>query len=469
MKYKFYALLLCFSLGLTAKAQKQDSIAFHLSLSEAVEYAQQHQNSILNARIDEQIAANTVKKTIGIGLPQINGNLNFQDFIKIPTTFLPDFISPSVYDILNEEGVKNANGNTIQRPDDLGGLFPAKFGSKFQSSAGLEVSQLLFDGSYIVGLQASKTFKELSSRNLTRTKIETAVAVTKAYYSVLISNEQLVLLDANMIRLKKSLNDTEILYKNGFVEKIDADRLRVLNNNLETERENVLKLLDLNVDLLKFQMGMPIQTKLMLKDSIKSLQMDPNPIASDTTAYQGRIEYSLLQTQKKLNELDLKRYKSQFLPSLAAFGSTSTNYQSNTFNSLYNQSFPTTVVGLRMSVPLFSGGQKLYQVRNAKLEVLKSENNLQNLKNGINLEIAQAQTIYVNGMRSLDNQKRNMELATEVLRVSRIKYEQGVGSSLEVTTAETSLKESQNNYINALYDLLISKVNMDKALGKINY
>jgi outer membrane protein len=469
MNYKFYALLFCFSWVFIAKAQKQDSIPFYLSLTEAVEYAQKHQSAILNARLDEQIASNTVKQTIGIGLPQINGNLNFQDFIKIPTTFLPDFISPSVYNILNDEGVKDANGNIIQIPEDKGLLFPAKFGSKYSSSAGLEISQLLFDGTYIVGLQASKTFKELSSRNLTRTKIETAVAVTKAYYSVLISNEQLVLLDANLVRLKKSLNDTEVLYKNGFVEKIDADRLRVLSNNLETERENVLKLLDLNVNLLKFQMGMPIENSLKLKDSINSLQLEANPITSDTSAYKSRIEYSLLQTQKKLNELDLKRYKSQFLPSLAAFGSTSSNFQSNSFSNLFDQSFPTTVIGLRMSVPLISGGQKLYRVRNAKLEVLKSENNLQNLRNGINLEISQVQTIYANGMRSLENQKRNMELANEVLRVSKIKYEQGVGSSLEVTTAETSLKESQNNYINALYDMLINKVNLDKALGKISY
>ncbi|MEO8794434.1 MAG: TolC family protein [Daejeonella sp.] len=470
MKYKLYAILFCLMVTLSAKAQKQDSIPFYLSLNEAIEYAQQHQNAILNAQIDERIATNTVKQTIGIGLPQINGNLNFQDFIKVPTTFLPDFISPSIYDILNKEGVKDANGNTIQIPEAGGALFPAKFGSKYQSSAGLEVSQLLFDGSYIVGLQASKTFKELSQRNLARTKIETSVAVTKAYYSVLISNEQLVLLDANRDRLQKSLHDTELLYKNGFVEKIDADRLRVLNNNLETERENVLNLLDLNVNLLKFQMGMPIQTPLKLKDSMKTLVMEPDAtISLDSTAYKSRIEYSLLETQKKLNELDLKRYKSQFLPSLAAFGSTSSSFQSNSFSDLYNQSFPTTVVGLRMSIPLISGGQKLYKVRNAKLEVLKSDNNLLNLKNGINLEITQAETMYKNGVRSLENQKRNMELATEVLRVSKIKYEQGVGSSLEVTTAETSLKEAQNNYINALYDMLINKVNLDKAAGKINY
>jgi outer membrane protein TolC len=400
----------------------------------------------LNASIDEEIAKNTVKRTIGIGLPQLNGNVNFQDFLKIPTNLLP--------------------GEIFGKP---GTQIPVQFGVQYQSSYGLELSQLLFDGSYLVGLQASKTFKELSNKNLKRSRIETAVGVTKAYYSVLVSNEQLSLLDANIDRLKKSFKDTQALFANGFVEKIDVDRLTVLNNNLETERGNVIRLLELNMNLLKFQMGMTIQSKLVLKDSIGSLQVAEFLAVKDTAAYQNRIEYSLLETQKKLNELDLKRYKSLFLPSLAAFGTTSRSFQSNEFLNLIDRSFPATIIGFRLSVPLLSGGVKAYQVRNAKLEVLKTENNLVNLKNGINLEVEQAQTIYRNGLKSLENQKRNMELAKEVLRVTKIKYEQGVGSSIEVTIAETSLKESQNNYINALYDLLINKVNMDRALGKIVY
>jgi outer membrane protein len=445
MNYKHLSLIVCFFSVLSAKAQQSDT-TISFSLKEAIDYAQSHQVSVLNAVIDEDIAKNTVKKTIGIGLPQVNGNVNFQDFIKVPTSLLP--------------------GEFFDKP---GTQVPVRFGVQYQSSIGVEVSQLLFDGSYLVGLQASKTFKELSNKSLKRSRIETAVAVTKAYYSVLVSHEQLSLLDANITRLKKSLNDTEALYNNGFVEKIDVDRLKVLNNNLETERENVIRLLELNVNLLKFQMGMTIQSKLKLKDSIASLQVVESIALNDTSSYQNRIEYSLLETQKKINELDVKRYKSLFLPSLVAFGSTLQSLQSNTFSTLFDRSFPTTVIGFRLSVPIISGGIKSYQVRNAKLELQKTENNLINIKNGINLEVEQAQTVYKNGLKSLENQKRNMELAQEVLRVTKIKYEQGVGSSIEVTSAETALKESQNNYINALYELLINKVNVDRALGKIVY
>jgi outer membrane protein len=445
MNYKYLSLIFCFFTVFSVKAQQSDTL-ISFSLKEAIDYAQTHQVSILNATIDEEIAKNTVKKTIGIGLPQLNGNVNFQDFLKVPTSLLP--------------------GEFFDKP---GTQVPVRFGVQYQSSIGLELSQLLFDGSYLVGLQASKTFMELSNKSLKRSRIETAVAVTKAYYSVLVSNEQLSLLDANMSRLKKSFNDTQALFANGFVEKIDVDRLKVLSNNLETERENVIRLLELNVNLLKFQMGMNIQSKLKLKDSIASLQVEESIALNDTSSYQNRIEYSLLQTQKKINELDVKRYKSLFLPSLVAFGSSLQSLQSQKFESLFDRSFPTTVVGFRLSVPILSGGIRTYQVRNAKLEVLKTENNLINLKNGINLEVEQAQTVYKNGLKSLQNQKRNMDLAQEVLRVSKIKYEEGVGSSIEVTSAETSLKESQNNYINALYDLLINKVNVDRALGKIVY
>lgn len=445
MRYKYLTLVFCLFAGFSAKAQLADTVAA-FTLQEAIDYAQIHQSAILNAKIDEEIARNTVKKTVGIGLPQVNANVNFQDFIKVPTNLLP--------------------GEFFGKP---GEMIPVRFGVKYQSSAGVELSQLLFDGTYLVGLQASKTFKELSTKSLQRSRIETAVAVTKAYYSVLVSNEQLNLLDANIVRLKKSLKDTEALFKNGFVEKIDLDRLTVLNNNLETERGNVINLLDLNLHLLKFQMGMNINSSLTLKDSISGLNVEESLALSDTTAYKSRIEYSLLETQKKLNELDLKRYKSQYLPSIGAFGSTTRSLQSNTFNELFDRSFPMTVIGFRISVPIISGGIRNYQVRNARLEVKKTENNLINLRNGINLEVEQAKTVYRNGFRSLENQKRNMALAQEVLRVTKVKYEQGVGSSIEVTTAETSLKESQNNYINALYELLINKVNLDKALGKITY
>lgn len=448
MKTKIYLiLLLLFFAGGIVQAQVTDSLNYKFSLKEAVDYALSHQSAVLNAQIDEEIAKNDVKKTVGTGLPQVSTTFNFQDYLKVPTSLLP--------------------GEFFGQP---GTQIPVKFGVKYNSSAGIELNQLLFDGTYIVGLQASKTYKELSVRSTTRTKIETVVAVTKAYYSVLVNKEQLKLIDANLVQLTKSFNDTEAMFKNGFGEKIDADRLLVLKNNLETERENATRLLSVNIDLLKFQMGMPVTASLEPVDKISEVRAQPvSVVVADTAAYKARIEYSLLETQKKLNLLDVKRYKSTFLPTLKGFASATKSFQSDDFSNLYNQNYPTSVIGLTLSWNLINGGQRIYQLRNAKLVVRQTENKMEDLRNGIVNEISTNQKLYANSQRSLENQERNLKLAEEILRVTRIKYEQGIGSSLEVTTAETSLKEAQNNYITALYNLLINKVDLDKATGKINY
>lgn len=448
MKTKIYLIiLLLFFAGGMVQAQVTESLNYKFSLKEAIDYALNHQSAVLNAQIDEEIAKNDVKKTVGTGLPQVSTTFNFQDYLKVPTSLLP--------------------GEFFGQP---GTQIPVKFGVKYNSSAGIELNQLLFDGTYIVGLQASKTYKELSVRTSTRTKIETVVAVTKAYYSVLVNKEQLTLIDANLVQLTKSFNDTEAMFKNGFAEKIDADRLLVLKNNLETERENATRSLSINIDLLKFQMGMPVTAALEPVDKISEIRAQPvSAVVADTSAYKARIEYSLLETQKKLNLLDVKRYKSTFLPTLKGFASATKSFQSDNFSNLYDQNYPTSVIGLTLSWNLINGGQRIYQLRNAKLVVKQTENQMQDLKNGIVNEISTNQKLYANSQRSLENQERNLKLAQEILRVTRIKYEQGIGSSLEVTTAETSQKEAQNNYITALYNLLINKVDLDKATGEINY
>ncbi|MBK0381628.1 TolC family protein [Pedobacter sp. SD-b] len=426
-------------------AQTDTAKTYNYNLEQCIEYAYGHQTALLNAALDQKIADAKVKETIGIGLPQISGTADFKDFLKVPTSLLP--------------------GEFFNQP---GTYIPVKFGVKYNSSLGASINQLLFDGSYIVGLQASKTYKELSQRAYNRSKIETNVAVTKAFYMVLVNNKQIDLLNANIAQLKDQLDQTQALFDNGFAEKIDADRLKVLYNNLTTEKENVLRSLELGKSMLKFQMGMPVDDNLSLKGSIEGVKLDKNSILADSTAYANRVEYALSQTQLKLNQLDLKRYKSQFLPSLSAFGNGSYQYQNNNFSDLYDKSFPTVVVGLQLNVPIFSGLQKINRVKQAEFTVLKSKNDLYNTKNSLNLDIKNSITTYTNSINSLENQQRNLDLANDVLRVSKIKYEQGVGSSIEVTQAQTSLKEAENNYINALYNALISKVDTERATGKIN-
>ena len=424
----------------------QRDSTYNFTVVDCINYAYAHQHDVINAALDVKSANYHVKEIIGQGLPQLTGAASFLDYIKIPTTLIP--------------------GDFVGKP---GTYVPLKFGVTYQSNLSLGLNQILFDPNYIIGLQGRKTYKQLYERSLTRTKIDINVNVTKAYYQVLVSIEQLKLLDADIVQLKQQLDETVARNKQGFVEKIDADRITVQYNSLVTTRDNAIRSLGLNYQLLKFQMGMSIDNNLLLKDKLENIELDLNAATAvtDTSVYLSRIEYNLLQTQKKLNEFDLKSKRAQFLPKLSAVGNYTSSYQNNGFGSLYSANFPSSYIGLNLTVPIYAGGQHTNQVRQSEITVLKSQNDLFNMQNTVNLQVSQAKVSYINGLKTLTDQKNNMALANEVLRVSKIKYEQGVGSSIEVTQAQTAVQDADNTYIQGLYDALVSKVDLDKAYGRI--
>ena len=449
MKHILFITSFICALALKSFAQQvpRDTIAnYNFTVADCVNYAYTHQDSVINANLDVKSAEYHIKETIGQGLPQVSGSAMFQDYYQIPTTLIP--------------------GAFIGQP---GTYIPLKFGVTYQSNLTFTASQILFDPNYIVGLQARKTYKQLYDRSYTRSKIEVNVNVTKAYYQVLVSVEQLRLLQADIDQLKKQVDETTAQNKQGVAELIDVERIKVQYNSLVLKRENTFRLLDLNYQLLKFQMGMPIEKTLALKDKLENIQLDASAVdaANDTTAYKNRIEYGLLETQEKLNEYDLKSKKGQFLPKLTANASYAATYQNNGFGDLYGTNFPSGYVGLTLNIPIFTGFQHLNQYRQSQITVFKSQNNLVAAKNAFNLQVSQARITYINGLQTLNDQKKNRELAAEVLRVAKIKYDQGVGSSLEVIQAQTALQDADNTYIQGLYDALVSKVDLDKAYGRI--
>jgi outer membrane protein TolC len=448
MKYLLFTATFFCAIAFKSYAQETppNNQTFNFSVQECVNYAYEHLNTVVNAGLDVKSAEYKVKETTGTGLPQISGSASFTDYLKIPTTLLP--------------------GEFFNAP---GTFIPVKFGVKYNSNLGVSLTQKIFDGSYFVGLKASKTYKELSERSYTRTKITANIVVTKAYYQVLVSDEQIRLYDANIAQLKQQLDQTVAQNKQGVVEKIDVDRITVQYNNLVTSRENLVRSLALNYQLLKFQMGMPIEYNLTLKDKLVDIKLENNvaELSLDTAFYHNRIEYALQETDKKVNELLLQNKKAAYLPTLNFNGNYAASYQDNSFGNLYKNSFPSSYIGLSLNVPIFSSGQRSNQVKQAKISLMQSQNNLVDLKNSLNLSAKTATVAYVNGLQTLNNQKSNQALAQEVLRVSKIKYQQGVGSSIEVTQAQTSLEDADNKYIQGLYDALISKVDLDQAYGRI--
>jgi len=434
--------------ALQTYAQVKDSAAYSFSLQQSVDFAMQNQTSIKNSMIDETIAQQKVKELLGAGLPQINSSFDFKDFLAIPTSFIP------------AEFFGGAPGT----------FAPIKFGIQYQATAGFDASQLIFSGDYFVGLKASKVLVELSQRSTQRTKIEVSAAVTKAYYMVLISNERINLLDANLVQLKKTMEDTKALFDNGFAEKVDADRLTVSYNNLLVERENVRRLLATGAYLLKYQMGMPMDAKLSLTDKLEDVKFEA---ASNASAqkfdYSKRIEYNLYDVQFRLAKLDLKRQYFAFLPTASLYGNFSTSAQRNEFD-IFNTGkpwYPSAFIGASVKLPIFNGLSRNARTQQAKLSLMKAENNLDNVKLSIDLDLAVSTTTLQNAAATLETQKKNIEIAQDVYRVTKIKFEQGVGSNLEMVTAETTLKEAQTNYYNALYDAIVSKVDFDKANGTL--
>ncbi len=446
-----------------AGAQVRDTADYRFTLKQAIAFAYEHQADMQNALLDEKAAHHTVNEFTGIGLPQLNGTIDFTDYIQLPTSFFPDFLSPAVYGILYDEGLVNSV------PAANNALLPVKFGTRYNASAGLSASQLIFDGTYVVGLKAAKTYKELTYKSTFVTQAELAEKVSKAYYAVLVNNERLELLTANINRLKKLRDDTRAMYENGFVEKIDADRVELAYNTIVTEKEKTDRLIQLGYLLLKFQIGMQLSVNLSLTDKLADVKLEEAILTNEQFDYAKRPEYSVLQTNQKLQQLLVRKEKFGYLPSLVAFGSLNTAASRNKFDFFDGSQpwFANGLIGAKLSMPLFDGLSRNARVQKNKIELAKVNNTLEQLQTGISLQIASARTGLQNSLASLQTQKKNMELAAEISRITKIKYEQGVGSNLEVVSAESDLKEAQVNYYSALYDALISKVELDKATGSL--
>ncbi len=428
-----------------------------MTLQQCIEYACKNTALMQKSALDEQIAQAQNQEYLGIGLPQINGSAQLLYNFELRPAFLPAFFL--------------AQG-TGSPPDPNAEFVPVRgiFAPRYQGDAGITISQLIFNGSYFVGLQAAKKNKELAKQTTQANKMTTIENVTKAYYSLLVAQERAKLIDANIARLDSLVKDVKALNQQGFAENIEVTRLEVTANNLRAEKMKVDRLIELSKELLKFQMGMPVEEALEVDGSIRDYQLEQIYDSDAKAEYQNRIEYQILETAITLNKLNLKNKQIGAYPSLVAIGqmgyATGARYFSNV-GDFSNRWLGYGTVGLQLNVPIFNGMQRKYQIQQTRLEILKLQQDKQNLQKTIDFQTRQAQITLKNALTALEAQKRNIELAKEVLRVSEIKYRQGVGSSSDIINAETAYKEAETNYFAALYDALIAKVDLDKALGKL--
>ena len=463
-KIKLIALLGLLALVHTGSAQKANRYEF--SVEQAVAYAKKNNVQVKNALLAIQAQMQTNKEITAAALPTISGSIGTQHLPNVAVQTLPNFISPATYQVLIDQGVRDGNGNPIKMPGDFG-FIAAQFGTKWNASAGVSLQQLLFDGQVFIGLQARKASIDFQEAAAKVTEENIKSNLYKVYYQLVVSKTQIDLLDANIKRLEKLDYDVKALYKNGFAERIDIDKIAVQMNNLNTEKIKALNSISVGYIGLKTLMGMPVSDTLILTDSLNYAELKDDITKGDYN-YQDRKDFQYLSTAKQLNEFNVKRYELSKLPTVALGANYSKLAQRNQFNFFGKGDwFTSSSIGVNIAVPIFSGLAKNAQIKKAKIELEQTSNQLDNLKLNIDQSVEQARLKYKTAIATVDFQKNNMALAEKVYQQTKKKYEAGTGSNTEINAADVDLKAAQTNYISALYDAIIARVDYLTAIGKL--
>lgn len=460
---KWTGLLVALMTGIVTQAQEK----YEFSVKQAVDYAVKNSAQVKNALIGIQIQQETNREITANALPNVTGNLSLNYFPKVPIQSFPNFIAQGTYGVLVDEGVKNGQGQAIISPTDFG-FIQAPFGTKYSASIGGNLSQLLFDGQVFIGLQARKAAIEFATKAAEVTQEQIKSNIYKIYYQIVVGRQQITSIDANIARFDTLLRNTREIFKQGFAEKLDVSKAEVTLTNLRTERLRVDNQLQAGLLGLKLLMGMPANNQLVLTDSLSVEELKDN-IVESSYSYDSRKEFQQIVLAKQLGEFNVKRYKLSRLPTVSLTANYSKNAQRNKFD-FFNFSekwFSSSLIGVNVSVPIFEGFAKQARIKKAQLELQQTENNLDNLKLAIDNQVETARINMRSALASMDYQQRNMTLAQEVYEQTKRKYEQGLGSNIEITNAQTELRVAQNNYYGALYDAIIAKVDYLTATGKL--
>ncbi|MFZ1257498.1 MAG: TolC family protein, partial [Saprospiraceae bacterium] len=408
--------IIFFSVGFSQK---------RFSLEEAINYARINSNTLNIERTNIQDVDGQIKEYYAIGLPKLSGSVSYNYFIKLPTSIFPNFITPAVYDVLFDE-------NLLPRRDvAIGAGVPVQFGTKNNLTAGLELSTLLFDGSFFVGLKAQRLYRDLILKQINQSESELKYQVTKAYLAALAIAENQKLVQKNISNLENVKNELSQIYTAGLIEKLDVDRVELSLQNLITENEKLERIAIISMNVLKFQMNYPLSEALSLSENLDAFLtrsyleiMDP----SFKLNIEERPEYPVIMQGIRLAEINIKRYKVAYLPSLYGFASYQQSLQrTKLFDSNDNNWFPTSTVGLNLNVPIFDGFDKKAKISRAKTLLNKSNLQYKQFESAVHLEFENARTQYLNASLTIDSRKKSLALAQRIYDTSKIKFKEGVG------------------------------------------
>jgi outer membrane protein len=419
-----------------------------LTIQDALDFAKKNNIQVKTALANLNVQEQTNKQLTADALPTVSAVGTSTNYFQIPVivlaanSFGPGFPPTSQAVALNQ---------------------------KYNLTGGVQLSQKLFDGSVFVGLKARSTSLDYYRKNIDLTIENLSVNVYKTYYSLVVSKTQLELLDANIARAEKFLHDTKIMNENGFAEKLDVDKAVVQLANLQTSRENTQTNIVNAYLTLKFLIGVPAADSVHLATNFDEAQLKGGIPMDLTYRYEDRYDYQSLKLSKQLSDFDVKRYQAVYYPTLSLNGAYQKNALNNTYDLFSKSStwYSTSYFGLSLNVPIFSGFSKDANLKKARLQSTLVSDQIENLKQSIDVEVRTARNNFINAIRNMDNQHENTGLAESVYDQTKKKYESGLASSTDLTNAQTDLIQAQSNYINALYNAVVAKVDYLKAIGKI--
>lgn len=420
-----------------AQTTEADSLLQQASLENVVQYALKHQPLVQQALIDQEITDKVIKGKLADWYPQINFVYNYQRNIELPTNII--------------------GGN------------PVRFGVNNVSATQINATQALFNRDVLLASSTSSKIKIQAEQNTSRSKMDVVVDVTKAFYDVLATTQQIKIGEEDLVRLQRSLKDAYSQYTAGIVDKTDYKRATILLSNAKANLKTNQELLKYKQEYLKMMMGYPKQNALDIK--YDTLQMEAE-IGLDTLQqlnYSENIDYKMLFTQRELQKANISYTKWAYIPSVNAFGSYIWNFQNNAFNELYQTTYHNSYVGATLLFPIFQGGKRNARIQEQEWTLKRFDSQMTNLQNSLNTEYARSLASYKSNLATYLALKDNVALAKEVYDVIQLQYKNGVKAYLDVTISETDLRSARINYFNALYQVLASKMDVQRALGQINY
>lgn len=418
-----------------------------LSLQNSVQYAIQNNPQVHRAALEARKGDYLIKEYLSTALPQVNGNGNFTYNMKLPTQLIPNFFAG--------------------RPEEL---LPVQFGTALSATAGVELSQMIYDHSFWLGVKGAKKLANFNRLVEAKTQEDVAYNVVKIYYQAQILGQQRAVIQANLDQVDGLLRATELQFQNGFAKKLDVDQLRVNRSTLETQLRNLELQYQQTLRGLKYAMAMPLDAAIVLTDT---LQNDDLPAAALQEAlspgFSNKVDLAIIDEQKELLKLQYEKTRAEYIPTARFFAGYNVQGQGNSFRELGDnkQWFDFAMMGINIKVPIFDGLRKNYRTQQDIMEVLQNEKDRQNALNGLEYQYSNALLQLESNYNSLVSQKENRLMAEEVYTITQKRFREGLASITEVLSAETAMREVQTNYLAALLQYKWASLDLEYANGRL--